>query len=386
MKNIITSISFIIAVAVLFSACDPTKDFTDQFNTYRDSVDNVASLQSSKVRFADTAKVYKLTDADYAKSLNSKVKSKKYFTDILPDTFPAKTNLTSLLNNTFIAKYGTQMTITYNYYNPLAIDSVKYTIADQEYGNASNSFSDSTSSILTGYLPKNYPTVKPGKIVNLTFKVSGTSYTRTFIYTGAEWAKVAPLLTPADHKAMGVANDWFLSADDAKLRIPVYMKTALMPYVYAKAGDKVFMYYDYPTHGKHNILQLVYDGTAWRVIESLTTATSSFTFSKSNVWNYMPPLKFVVVTEAATRTYTLTDDDYVFVGNGQYKDFDRRTSTNGPESNPDVLLSKIVSILKSRFADIASNQVFAVTFKDFLGGTSTNFVNATINVKAIPSN
>ena len=377
MKKIHILLNFIVAGSLLLSACNPTKDFKDLYDLNNTTADSTNFAKYTMVKLADTATVIKLSDANYAKSSVSSIKNNKNFSD----AYPAKTYLSEIMNKSYIASAGNQVTINCNYYNPLTLkDSVKYTMADGEYGNIYNDYS--TLAQVYTYLTSNYPQATRGKTVILTYKWYTTSIatvTNTFTYLGTDWIQIVPFVLD-NYKAMGQGFANFSTVDDARYNIPIFLKNSFLPY--AKAGDKVLVQYALYSSGKttQNILLLSFDGTTWKIIDAVVTSPSVCSYNGS-VWNFIPPLNFILVTnEAATRTYTLTDADYVLVLSGQYKDFDRRPGAS--EGDVNVFLSKMGKILKTRFPDIAANQVYAVTYKDYNGVTT----NVTVNIKTVPAN
>jgi hypothetical protein len=373
-NNII--MNFALAGLILLSACNPTKDFKDQYDLANTITDSTNFANYTKVKLADTATIIKLTDANYAKSSVSSIKSNKNFSD----AYPAKTYLPEIMNKSFIVKTGNQITVAYNYYNPLTLkDSVSYTLTDAEYPNQTYKNFNTVAEIFS-YLSTNYPQATRGKLVILTYKIKGTTgaVTCSFVYLGTEWMQAIAFVA-ANYTAMGQSYANFSTSDDARYNIPIFLKNSFLPY--AKAGTKTMVQYALYSSGKttQNILLLNFDGNNWKIIDAVIPASSICMYNGS-VWNFIPPLNFILVTETATRNYTLTDADYTLVGSGQYKDFDRRAGQS--EGDVNVFLSKMGTILKTRFADIAANQVYAVTYKDYNGSIS----NVTVNIKTVPGN
>ncbi len=376
MKRINIILSFALAGLLLLSACNPTKDFKDQFDLNSTATDSANFSNYTKVKLADTATVIKLSDANYAKSSVSGIKNNKNFSD----AYPAKTYLPEIMNKSYIVKVGNQVTVNYNYYNPLTLkDSVSYTLTDAEYPNQTYKNFNTVTEIFS-YLNTNYPQSTRGKVVILTYKIKGTTgaVTCSFVYLGSEWMQAVAFVA-ANYTAMGQSYANFSTSDDARYNIPIFLKNSFLPY--AKAGAKTMVQYAIYSSGKttNYVMLLSFDGTSWKIIDSVVTASSVCGYNGS-VWNFIPPLNFILVTDAATRTYTLTDADYTLVGNGQYKDFDRRAGAS--EGDVNVFLNKMGTILKVRFADIAANQVYAVTYKDYAGSIS----NVTVNIKTVSAN
>jgi len=363
MKKIIVLFNILIAGILLFNACDPTKDYRNDYNFYNDP---------SKVKFPDSTTVYTLTSTDYTKSSVSAISTNKYFSE----TYPVLTYLPEILNNSFNAKPSSLMTIVYNYNSTLVLrDSVTYTLTSTEYGSGTY-YSKITD--VYGYLTKNYPLARRGATVILTYKNSATTtITSTFVNLGTSWIVVLKLVA-ADYTTMGQSYADFTTTTDAQFYISVFLNNNTA-YTYAKSGDIVLVQYVLYVSGKstQTLVQFTYNGTAWIAANSVNPSTQTVFFT-GTAWKCTPT--FSQTTDAAARSYTLTDADYTLVGNGQYKDFDTRSV--GPEGNINVLLNKIGKILLTRFPEIITgNQViFAVTFTNYNGTTGP----ATINVKVIP--
>jgi hypothetical protein len=375
MKKIYNTLFVVITGILLLSSCT-TNDIDEIYSQKKAEKDSANFSNYTKAYISDTATFITLTDANYAKSSVSGIKSNKN----LSDAYPAKTYLPEILNNAYITKEGHQLTVYYNYYNPLNLkDSLVYSVQDGEYNNGDHNDYNTVSQVYS-FLTNKYPEATRGTIVFLTYKwySSGvTTVTNTFVCLGTEWIQITPFVL-ANYQAMGQKYANFTSVDDARYNIPIFLKSTYLPF--AKAGDMVLVQYatyiDKAT--AQNVLLLSFNGAEWKIIDAVVKASSVFGYN-GHIWNFVPPLDFILVTETATRAYTLTNADYYNVGNGKYNDFDRRPGQS--EGDDAVFLAKIGKILKLRFTDIAANQVYAVTYKDF-DGTITE---KTVNVKAIPS-
>jgi hypothetical protein len=371
MKKIITILNIIIASVALFSACNPTKDFKDEYDLYNDP---------SKVKFADSVSVYSLTSADYSISTVPSISKNKYFTA----SYSVDPYILEILNKKYNAKISGSLTITYSYYNPLTLlDTVSYALVNGEYGNNYNDFSTMTE--LYSYLSKNYPTAKRGNVVILTYNWYVSSITvvsNSFICLGNNaWMIVTPFVL-ADYKAMGQNYANFSNTADAGYNIPIYLKNSFLPY--AKSGDNLLVQYAVYASKitTQYFQQYTFNGTAWTAIGKVVPATTVVNFD-GTVWKFPPPVKVVFFTDPAPAnaiSYTVTANDYKMVGNS-YSDFDRRAGQS--EGDDNVFLKKIGTILKTRFvASIAVDQVYAVTYADYSGTNPAP--NKTIYVKVIP--
>lgn len=371
MKKIITLFTIILVGLLLFSACEPTKKYMDQYNLSNDQ---------SKVKFADTVKFYTLISSDYLKSSVSDIKTNKDFSN----AYPADPYLLEVLNNGYNAKSGAQFTITYNYFNPLVPkDSVSYALANGEYGNNNNYYSVITD--VYKYLSRNYPSVTRGKMVFLTYNWPNatTRVSNTFVYLGSSWQQVSPIFTAADYTAMAQNFPDFGSTADANFYIPIYIKTK---YPYAKSGDLLVAQYALFASSKttQTLIQLTFNGTSWNVIGSTVPVSSLVNFDGTS-WKFPPPVKLVKAADTdligvTPIAYTLTHADYLMVTNTTFDDFDRRAGHQ--EETDDAVISEIGTILKARFPTIAVGQIYTVTYLSFTGTNPAPA--ATINVKVVP--
>ena len=360
MKKILLLLSFIITGVVLFSSCDPTKDYVDEYTKYNDP---------SKVKLPDSTTVFALASTDYAASSVTAISTSKNFTD----ANPANPNLLEILNKKYNAKIGASVTFTYAYSNPLTFrDSTVYTMLNADYGNTKYYFTKATD--LTSYLVRAYPTATRGKVVVLTYNwyvyPTTSVLTNTFVCLSDQtWIQANPAFVLADYNTMMQAYADFASSTDALFYIPIYLKNK---YPYAKTGDNIMVQWDGYVSGKYPryLLLLTYNGTSWTAFNPLSTANIVANFD-GTAWKFLPRVVFSTVTPPPTNAipYTLISDDYKLVnGANAYSDFDRRVGY--PENNDNVFLTKMGTILRARFT-ITPGEVYAVTYADY-AGTITN--------------
>lgn len=366
MKKILFLLSFIIISVVLFTSCDPTKDFKDEYSKYNSPL---------KVRFPDSTSVYTLISTDYANSSLTEVSSKKYFSD----ASPANPNLLELFNKKYIAKIGASITVNYSYYNPLTLrDTTIYTLVNADYGNTYYDFTKTTD--LPTYLLKAFPSATRGKVAILTYNwlTKTTPVTNSFIYLGNNiWTMINPFVL-ADYTAMGQSYANFSNTTDPLYNIPIYLKSK---FPYAKTNDIFMAQYAVYASSKTTQYPLLFtfNGTAWVPYNPITTAITYVNFD-GLLWKFPPPVKvqFAAGTPTSTIPYTLISADYRLVGN-TYDDFQRNIV--GSYEEPDaVFLGKMGTILKTRFAaSIAIGQIYAVTYGDYAG----TITNKTVNLEVI---
>jgi len=365
MKKILLLLSFILTGIVLFTACDPTKEYQDQYSQYNNP---------SKVKFPDSTTVYTLASTDYASSSLTEVSSKKYFSD----ASPVNPNLLAIFNKKYNGKIAASITVNYNYYSPLTLrDSVTYALVNADYGNKYNDFIKATD--LTSYLLKTYPTATRGKVAILTYNwmTATTSVTNSFIYLGNNVWTIINQFVLADYNAMGQSYADFSNTTDPLFYIPIYLKNK---FPYAKSGDIFMAQYAVYLSGKMVQYPVLYifNGTAWVAYNPISVAQTYVNFD-GLTWKFPPAVKVTFITPTPTSApagsinYTLVSADYRLVGNS-YDDFQRNVV--GQYEEPDaIFLGKMGTILKTKYAaSITIGQIYAVTYADYAGTTSNKTV------------
>lgn len=97
----------------------------------------------------------------------------------------------------------------------------------------------------------------------------------------------------------------------------------------------------------------------------------SYKFPQADQGSYV---ELTYKTLAGKILYTLTDDDYVLVGNGNYKNFDIRTGKG--EEDIEVRREKIETILLNNFPDTPVNQQYLVSYAAF----NNSYENVTLEM------
>ncbi|MFA9371360.1 MAG: hypothetical protein ACERIH_06580 [Labilibaculum antarcticum] len=408
MKKLLYMASFL---ALVFTSCDPMEDAYEEVDEANAQAVADAKFFSDKV-VLETG--YTLTDADYALSTNTSVSNYMNFSssvlasDYLPEI---------LTNMKVYGEPGAEYTVTYNYYRGslsyiwdyldylevlAAIDSYTLNTADYdsmgtEYGEPGkyNNFEDAVkaSDYLPDFLLVKYPSAADGDELAVTYKFydgSSTSMVTEFwAFDGSVWAesdKAAPAI-PGDVMIYELGDDDYDSMGTAYNQPGKYnnFSSSIVPadylanflsfkFPFALEGNKVTPIYKYyagdgVTETKAVEYSLI-DGV-WVAYQSTIEASSLFAY-KDRTWLFVPPIKFVESDKTPTETFTLDYEDYVFVGNGGYGNFDEDRA---------VVLEKIAMIIKNNY-EVAVGQVYSVTYKYYSGSVS----DVTVILEAVEDN
>jgi len=167
---------------------------------------------------------------------------------------------------------------------------------------------------------------------------------------------------------LGLSYTSFSSLDDAKEAIPDYLA---YKYPVWEAGSLVnvsFNLYDPIRVTDYTVTTSDYD--ALIEMGDISGAHLSSSSDINDFFTYKYPQAdqgtYVQLTYnklAGKILYTLTDDDYASVGNGQYDNFDIRTGKG--EEDIEVRRVKIETILLENFPDTPVNQQYLVTYAAF---------------------
>lgn len=254
-----------------------------------------------------------------------------------------------------------------------------------------NTFTDFTAAQILTWLPIKFPNLPQYKtdrikLVTFTYYENGTTSTATqsFIYTLTTntWRKIYTI-SAAQYTSIGKGGTFndFSSTDDAAL--PNYLNTLLKADLTvsstAKVGDGQYVSYKYfSTSNYQRVMSLVFDGTNW-VNKPLVPAKGILQFIKKNgVW----------VLNAAT-SYTLTKDDYTYIGTqttvgtaagrasvAKFPDFNTSVDTDTDFWSPTDLNAALAAVLTSKFKSTASkDDVFLVTYTNYSFGKTSNLTN-----------
>jgi hypothetical protein len=174
----------------------------------------------------------------------------------------------------------------------------------------------------------------------------------------SEWA--APITFTADeYSLMGQRYPNFDDEDEAIYNIGIYLRTL---YQFAAPDDFVAVEYNFFSGGvSAENVNYVFDGSVWNAIPSVIDTELKF---GHNGTSWVPD---------NTIKYTLTNSDFVLVGNGRFYNFDVRAGKD--EESVDARLVKINTILKANFAGAAEGQKFSVTYAVYDGANGFRTTN-----------
>ncbi|MGQ1784721.1 MULTISPECIES: hypothetical protein [unclassified Saccharicrinis] len=383
MKNIL-NISLVVALFALWSCEDVTDDF--------DGLDD--PIVSNHVGKAILDAPYTLTEEDYALSSNEDVLSFKNFSNYLP----AKDYLPEILDAKFYTdEIGTEFKITYLFYKGSLSylydleDVTFYELTTSDYdsfgGDAAQYNNFSSSARPENYLPdffaNKYSSAEAGDIVYVTYDYysGGVSVISEFYeFDGSIWASSDEsvdlpegveiyVLTSEDYDSMGAPGNYnnFSASDVPENYLPTFLS---IKFPYAFNGIKIATVFKYYAGGgvtETRAIEYLKTETGWTAYSSTENKTETFKYD-GDVWLYVPPIKFIKTDKAHTIEYTLNDDDYEFVGNGRYDNFDVREGQD--EETEEVRIEKITKILKNNF-EVALGEVYKVTFEVYSGSAET---------------
>jgi len=423
MKNL-KIFNIIFALIFMISACDKTyDDIYDAIDETNEEVDATNLLNSDKLTSLET---YTMIDVDYELLKTILLESaiteedstiaediftnKSFDDDILPQDY-----LPIFLDETYYSETpGTEMIVGYNYYRGKNeyVDEfdddnyIEYELDDADYidigtdalalaeneddSTAAQSIIDnkyfksgSQNDFLPAFVADKYTGAVENDYAKINFKYNsgGTTWERYYIYyyVSGEWERLSDAydLAPEDYDALGDGygepgqNDNFTSSSDASVFISAFLN---MKFINAGEGDMkqvIYSYFSYDDYSTTNRMkEFVYDGSDWAEYVTTVEEASIFKFTNEG-WLFVPPLKFVETTAAATRTYELTDADYELVGDGKYKNF---TIEDGG------IVEKISKILKANFNDLVVGDIFKVIYKGYDGGVDEYTINLEVQL------
>lgn len=181
-----------------------------------------------------------------------------------------------------------------------------------------------------------------------------------------EWE--APItFTPEEYGIMGGSSrfaNFSGSVEDAERRIKIYLKTTLFPF--ASEGDFKAVQYNNFSGGVSTInVNFMFDGSEWNVISESTEIVLQFGHD-GNTW-----------VPDNTIKYTLTNDDFDLVGNGNFDNFDVRPGAD--EETIASRLAKINTILLTNFPQYGLDQKFSVSYAVWEPGDNVYIMNVIHN-------
>ncbi|MDM8159288.1 hypothetical protein QUH73_05615 [Labilibaculum sp. K2S] len=406
MKKLLYMASFF---ALVFTSCDPMEDAYKEVDEANADAVADAKFFSDKV-LLETG--YTLTDADYALSTNTSVSGHMNFSS----SATAADNLPEVLTNMKVyGEAGSEYVVNYNFYIPSSkvsdaspkayeMTGNDYDLLGEgkgepgQYGNFDKNMP--IDEYLPVFLDRRFPIAKVGdsKLLSYKFYGAGDKYAE-YEFDGTVWTNTSKAfgytsayeLTEEDYKLMGEGKDQpgeyfnFSSKAKADNYLPDFL---IGKYPNAVSGDKQEIKYVYYGNYYDNYIGYILNEDGWKnnvtvsfnwetgeyVLKTLsqTINASSLVAYKDKTWLFVPPIKFVKSDKTPTETYTLVYDDYKFVGNGGYGNFDEEE---------DVVLEKIAKIIKNKY-EVAVGQVYSITYKYYSSGVT----NKTVILEAVKDN
>lgn len=403
MKKLLYMTSFL---ALAFTSCDSMEDVYDEVDAA-----NAQELADKKF-FSDKTLLetgYTLTDADYALSTNTNVSGHMNFSS----SATAADNLPEILTNMKVyGEAGAEYTVNYNFYIPSSKVSdaspKAYEMTSSDYDllgtgtgepGAYNNFDKNMplDEYLQAFLDRRFPIAKVGDSKLLKYKFYGAGDKRAeYEFDGVAWTNTSKTigyssayeLTKEDYNSMGEGANQPGQYDNfsSKIAIDNFLPAFLLAkYPDAVSGDKKEIKYVYYGNYNDNYIGYILNEDGWKnnvtvsfdwatgeyILKTLsqTVEASSLVAYKDKTWLFVPPIKFVKSEKTPTVTYTLVYDDYKFVGNSQFGNFDEEES---------VVLEKIAKIIKNKY-EVAVGQVYSITYKYYSGSVS----NKTVILEAV---
>ena len=303
--------------SMVFTSCDPLEDIYSDLDTLK--TDGI---------FGNVTRT--LSDDDYddldlsPKNFSSIDDAKTMLPGFLSDEYPV---LGVIWNADGSIKKASSATITYKLNSPVKFDS--YTVTDDDYTDLGLTSLNNLGDFNDLFTSK-FPNEEKGTVVDLTYKTEPTIIDYT--------------LTDEDFDLVG--NGRFDNFDIRSGRAEESEEVR-------RVKIQTILLNNFPA---------AEDGTKYNVTYA--------------VWEGFNSTREMVVKQqqnepdpALTTDYTLTDDDFTSVGNGQYKNFDIREGKD--EETIEARRAKIETILLNNFPAAVSGDLYNVTYAIYDGSAGT---------------
>ena len=293
-------------LSLLFTSCNTMEDIYNDIDAIETAISGEA--------------VFTLTDADYDDlGLNN-----GYFSS----TDGAKVDLPAFLTNKFPA-WGAESlaAVTFNLYSPIKFET--YTVTDADY-TALDVSSLNNSGDYNDFFDQKFPSEVQGTVIDLTFKTEPTILNYT--------------LTDDDFNLVGNGNYDNFDIRSGRAEEDIEVRRAKIQTILLKNFPEA------ADAAKYNVTYAVYDGSPG-TLEMLLQQQQNEPGS------------------SLTTNYTLTDDDFDFVGNGQYDNFDIRSGKD--EETVEARRAKIEAILLNNFPATAAGDLYNVEYAVYDGSAGT---------------
>jgi len=188
------------------------------------------------------------------------------------------------------------------------------------------------------------------------------------------------ILSEDDYEALGLSDGYFTSRDQVEELIPDYLAE-----LYPVWGNKssVVVTYNLEDLTSYTVSDEDYTELGLESLTSDDDFEAFFTtFYPSEEQGKVVELTYM--TEPTINAYTLTDEDYELVGNGQYDNFDIREGRD--EELEEVRRAKIQTILLNNNPDAALGTIYEITYEIYDGSTSNLTMTVELEENDAPSN
>jgi hypothetical protein len=307
--------------AVLFTSCNPLEDVNAE-------VDAIIEAETANDGDVEDL-VFTLTEDDYTSLslsnfyFDTEDESKTMLPVFLTTNYP-NLGVDFDINGEVVA--ASSAIVTYNLFNPVsAIAKKAYTLSDADYTAIGLTALNDGGDVNTFFSAK-FPNEAKGTVYDLTYLADPTIEEYT--------------LTDADYDLVG--NGRFDNFDIREGRAEEDLEVR-------RAKIQTILLNNFPDADfgiKFRVTYEVFDGSN-KDLELLVQLEE----------NPTDPNK--------TTTYTLDNDDYALIGNGQFNNFDIRDSS--PEADVEVRREKIEQILLNNYPNAVAGDFFAISYDTFDG-------------------
>lgn len=371
----------LLALIVVFSACDPNEDLYDELDNakepYAGKIESYVFTADDYAIASDYAIKDAVTDEDTSnaeaieddEAFNTYFTAESYVGKVLGELFPEynKKSSANVTYNNFIGgleyldELGDITFYTLEWYD---YDSMGE--GDDEPGDYNNfSYKIDPDDYLPAFLLTKYSSAEADDVVAITYQYydNGTStLTDYYGFDGTEWSVQDPvpgvyILSDDDYDAMGSPGNYgnFSSSDSPDDYLPAFLSAT---FIYAKAGDVKVVVYQYYSSGSTTTRakEYHYDGSVWTEYDATITQTNQFVHNGTE-WVFDPTITLVmsgteyqVIVDYAKATYgpdvidSYGTADYVYGVSAYYGNFDGSKWDKTKFEDWDEALDKAISV------------------------------------------
>lgn len=356
----------ILAIGVLFNACDPMQDINNELEI-KNAANDLKALFLKDRQVAPAA--YTLTDDDYALSSNSGVsKYKNFSSSALPKDF-----LPEILNQKFSGEDAQSMMVTYNFYSKPFVDKDNAReIADEEYGEMGQKYSnfddaDVAKSLIGKLLDRKVYVEDAGAEITAMY-TKFEKYVDRYIKVNADgtsevvsYASDAVEVTDAIYEATGNGKyKNFYKISNALEDLATYaVDNSLAPVTFS-----ALVYQNY----LDTYVVYMFDGMNWVVKQSVMPVSEELNYALNadditqSYWWADPAIKI-----------TLGPDDYgLNSATSKYSNFDLRSGKE-PGTDTAKLIEMIGAMLDANHGAV-ENQQYLVTYSYYDGSSGATTI------------